>query len=220
MHASERWNWPLLLGSRGGRACSTRLCVMLAALRNLKAAKEEGLVDDVEHDKARAALLNCDASQWSHVAAAEAADQVNNQVTKLQSSVDQLMGMMVRDSVLHREKPVHPVAKRQKVEVSQGTLVVRPRAREQGQQGIMQLGVTVQQEHGGRVFQLAEDQYKEPELLRFACRFSGCNRRFGRPCELSKHEKTHTGLVKKPRSITEMLSVRALMSENQLRRSL
>ena len=128
------------------------------------------------------------------------------------------MGILVKDSALSTTKVVDSVAKRQKIESqSSGSLCVVPRARDVGQKSVFDMGVTVDEHRSdGRVFKLTEHQFNEPQAKAFVCSFAGCNRRFARRCHLVHHENSHKGSVTKPRSITEMASVRALMSASQL----
>ena len=90
---------------------ATALCkdaVMLNALRHVQKALDEGLLDEKEHAAARARILSGNAEAvafWT-----EAPDApLNPSVGKLQDSVDQLMGMLVRDSCLPPSRQdMHP----------------------------------------------------------------------------------------------------------------
>ena len=92
---------------------------------------------------------------------------------------------------------------------------VQPVAREEGQRSVFSVGVVVKEHRrDGRVAQVAEPSRK-PSAHTFRCSFAGCSRIFKLAAHLAKHEKSHKGagaLVKKPRSVLEMASMRAGMS--------
>ena len=196
-----------------------RVPEMLGALRNLDAARKEGLIDDTQYEKSHAKILACDPTVWADVQRSGAGPSEET-VAKLQGSVDTLMGMMKRDSVLtatDRAK-LTPQAKRAKLDASDGTLIVRPRAREPTQRSVFDMNVTADLvARDGRAFRLTEEQFGEPQLARFLCPFQGCGRRFKRECHLKNHERTHQGpRIKEARSVLQMQSMRSLMSAARL----
>ena len=101
---------------------------MYAGLAAVDKARENGLLQEEEYTDARRKILRGDpehVAQWSGIVV-QPDNTVDEVVQKLQGSVDELMGMMVKDSSLTRRNVTHPVAKRAKVVARDGQLLVPP----------------------------------------------------------------------------------------------
>ena len=181
---------------------------MLQALRDLTTAKKEGLLTEEQYEKQHAALLAGE-QRWG-------SSPTPDRLASVESKLDQLTERLMPPPALKSRARATPKLGPKYVLNGDSILQVQPVAREEGQRSILSVGVSVlEQRRDGRVFKLGESQIRKPSANVFRCSFAGCCRTFKLAAHLACHEKTHKkagGIVKKPRSVLEMASMRAGLS--------
>ena len=123
-----------------------------AALEAVTKGWETGILQDEEYMHLRQRVIKGDPrviANWSGMASVYEPPSPTitpEIVADLKSNVDELRGMLVRDSSLTpaRRKTLHPVAKRSKVVAEDGQLVVTSRARDEGQSSVFQCRKSLQ----------------------------------------------------------------------------
>ena len=191
---------------------------MLAALRNLERARKEELISDEEYAEQKKQILS--RLDWSDAPApTQASCDAAKLVTSLKSTVDKLVGCVAHsvvendDGHSRRKTPSNASAK-----YPRPVMTVKPLARALGQCSIMDGFATVLQTRSdGRVVELQEADIRSPVQHGLRCSFVGCNRVFSMSAHRANHEKkAHKGGMQRPRSITEMQSVRSVMGKAQV----
>ena len=178
---------------------------MLTALRNLATALKSDLLSQDEYDLQRAKIVAHDKPtimSWQN--------EFNPASTELSSKVDELLTAI---------RPAAGPSKGAKYVRCQdmGPASITPVARPAGQNSLLSFGVVASERRkDGRLRQLVEsDLQSRPH--QFRCSFQGCHRTFSLKAHLSNHQKTHRGEIQKARSVMEMQSMRAVMSDAQLK---
>ena len=134
---------------------------MLQALRDLKTAKEEGLLSDEQYDKQHAALLAGE-QRWG-------TSPTPDRLAAMESQLDRLTERLLPPDKTSRVKTAPA-----KYKTADGLIVqVQPVAREEGQRSVFSVGVVVKEHRrDGRVAQVAEPSRK-PSAHTFRCSFAG-----------------------------------------------